>query len=74
VKKGLVMLVIHIGTVICVSQLPETKGSHMGAHHVGNETEDLVLTQEVEGDVGPSVSSNISQSTDEASDSERFVT
>jgi hypothetical protein len=29
-KKGLVMLAIHAITVICVSQLPETKGSHMG--------------------------------------------
>lgn len=30
VKKGLVMLAIHAGTVLCVSQLPETKGAHMG--------------------------------------------
>ena len=45
VKKGLVMLAIHAGTVIFVSQLPETKGAHMGRahHHEGdNETEGLV--------------------------------
>jgi Sugar (and other) transporter len=47
VKKGLIMLAIHAMTVICVSQLPETKGSHMGrAHHDDNETEGLVVTGE----------------------------
>lgn len=30
VKKGIVMLVIHAITVICVSQLPETKGGQLG--------------------------------------------
>ena len=30
VKKGLIMLVVHAGTVFFVSQLPETKGSRMG--------------------------------------------
>lgn len=29
-QKGLVMLAIHLITVLCVSRLPETKGSHMG--------------------------------------------
>jgi hypothetical protein len=49
VKKGLVMLAIHAMTVICVSQLPETKGSHMGrAHHHDNETEALVIAGESE--------------------------
>ena len=28
--KGLVMLAIHSVTVLCVSQLQETKGTHMG--------------------------------------------
>ena len=47
VKKGMVMLAIHAGTVICVSQLPETKGAHMGrAHHGDNETEGLVPGEE----------------------------
>ena len=31
VKKGLTMLVIHAGTVIFASMLPETKGSRMGS-------------------------------------------
>jgi len=31
VKKGLIMLVIHAGTVIFASMLPETKGSRMGS-------------------------------------------
>ena len=40
IKKGLVMLAIHTGTVFCVSQLPETKGMRMGLiqeddHYVG---------------------------------------
>lgn len=30
VKKGLIMLAIHMGTVIFVSRLPETNGSRMG--------------------------------------------
>ncbi len=30
-KKGFVMLAIHLITIICVSQLPETKGAHLGA-------------------------------------------
>jgi len=30
-KKGLIMLAIHAGTIIFVSQLPETKGSRMGS-------------------------------------------
>jgi hypothetical protein len=45
VKKGLVMLAVHAITVICVSQLPETKGAHMGRVHTG-EIEDLDLTEE----------------------------
>ncbi|KAL3904661.1 MAG: hypothetical protein SGILL_009982 [Bacillariaceae sp.] len=46
VKKGLVMLAIHAGTVVFVSMLPETKGSHMGRAHQdnSNETEGLVPT------------------------------
>mmetsp|Transcript_7793 Transcript_7793/g.19419 ORF Transcript_7793/g.19419 Transcript_7793/m.19419 type:complete len:637 (+) Transcript_7793:144-2054(+) len=40
VKKGLVMLAIHAGTVLCVSQLPETKGSHMGRAHVISEDDE----------------------------------
>mmetsp|Transcript_39921 Transcript_39921/g.96317 ORF Transcript_39921/g.96317 Transcript_39921/m.96317 type:complete len:533 (+) Transcript_39921:8-1606(+) len=58
--KGLVMLGVHTMTVLCVSQLPETKGSHMGGHaqvpdtseHIdehdcldeSNATTDLVLS------------------------------
>ena len=38
-QKGLVMLAIHSITVFCVSQLPETKGSHFGRVH-GNEEEE----------------------------------
>jgi hypothetical protein len=67
VKKGLVMLFIHVGTVICVSQLPETKGSHIGAHHhIGTEAVDFVLTEEDEA--------NITAELTEAADSERFIT
>ena len=41
VKKGLVMLAIHACTVLCVSQLQETKGAHMGRiAHVSSEDED----------------------------------
>jgi hypothetical protein len=41
-EKGLVMLSIHSVTILCVSQLPETKGSRMG--RVSAEvTEDLSL-------------------------------
>ena len=46
------MLVIHAVTVIFVSQLPETKGSHMGpAHHPSvddddDDDEDLALREE----------------------------
>lgn len=50
VKKGFVMLAIHAVTVICVSQLPETKGAHMGRVHT-EEIEDLALTEEQ--DVNP---------------------
>ncbi|KAG7373938.1 major facilitator superfamily transporter [Nitzschia inconspicua] len=46
--KGLIMLVIHAVTVTCVSQLPETKGSHMGrAHHHDEETEELVSNEQL---------------------------
>eukprot|EP00980_Cylindrotheca_fusiformis_P003271 scaffold738_cov124-Cylindrotheca_fusiformis.AAC.10 len=38
-QKGLVMLAIHSVTVLCVSLLPETKGSHMGRVS-GGEVED----------------------------------
>jgi MFS family permease len=31
INMGLIMLAVHGVTVICISQLPETKGSHMGA-------------------------------------------
>ena len=66
VKKGLVMLAIHVGTVVCVSQLPETKGSHMGRvqHQDDNEVEDLVLIDE---DCDPNAAG-------ETYDSERFIT
>jgi hypothetical protein len=30
------MLTIHAGTVLFVSQLPETMGTHMGRSHVNN--------------------------------------
>jgi hypothetical protein len=53
VMKGLVMLAIHAGTVLCVSQLPETKGAHLGRGHLtndGNEVEGLALV-ESEADV-----------------------
>jgi MFS family permease len=39
-QKGLVMLAIHAITVICVSQLPETKGSHMGRISTGEIEEE----------------------------------
>ena len=39
-KKGFVMLAMHFITVACVSQLPETKGAHMGA---SSSPEDLEL-------------------------------
>lgn len=51
VKKGFVMLAIHAMTIICVSQLPETKGSHMGrAHREEDEREVLVTTEESNGE------------------------
>ena len=40
VKKGMVMLVIHSLTVVFVSQLPETKGSHMGRISATTDEED----------------------------------
>jgi len=53
VKKGLIMLAIHAVTIVFVSQLPETKGSHMGpAQHASvddnddDEIGELVLRQE----------------------------
>lgn len=55
VKKGLVMLTIHTGTVLCVSQLPETKGTHMGATthqpHNENEVEEMALVESEQGTV-----------------------
>jgi putative MFS transporter len=45
-KKGFIMLAIHCITVACVSQLPETKGAHMGA---SSSPEDLALMEEDEG-------------------------
>ena len=47
-QKGFVMLAIHSITVICVSQLPETKGSHFGRGH-GEDGDDheLALTEEI---------------------------
>lgn len=46
-KKGFIMLAIHCITVVCVSQLPETKGAHMGA---ASSPEDLALSEEDEDD------------------------
>lgn len=45
-KKGFVMLAIHCITVACVSQLPETKGAHMGA---SSSPDDLMLVAEDDG-------------------------
>jgi hypothetical protein len=42
------MLAIHSVTVLFVSQLPETKGSHMGGPNP-EHIEDLALTEEDEG-------------------------
>ncbi|CAJ1969206.1 unnamed protein product [Cylindrotheca closterium] len=39
--KGLVMLGVHSLAVLCVSQLPETKGSHMGHTQVPDSSEHL---------------------------------
>ncbi|KAL3943664.1 MAG: hypothetical protein SGBAC_002284 [Bacillariaceae sp.] len=39
--KGLVMLGVHSITVLCVSQLPETKGSHMGRIQVPDSSEHI---------------------------------
>lgn len=48
-KKGLVMLAIHTGAVLCVSQLPETKGSHLGRAHqphtLYDEVDNLALVE-----------------------------
>jgi hypothetical protein len=49
VEKGIVMLAIHSVTVVCVSQLPETKGSHMGGPNP-EHIEDLALTEEEDED------------------------
>lgn len=46
-RKGFVMLLIHCVTVLCVSQLPETKGAHMGA---SSNPEDLALVEEDDND------------------------
>ena len=32
-QKGFLMLAVHVVCVLCVSTLPETKGSHMGQQH-----------------------------------------
>jgi MFS family permease len=37
IRMGFIMLAIHGVTVICISQLPETKGSHMGGGVSGPE-------------------------------------
>jgi MFS family permease len=70
VKKGLVMLAIHAGTVLFVSQLPETKGSHMGRiAHVSTSDDDdddddghveeteIIINNESDSDGQPSSSS-----------------
>ena len=58
IRMGFVMLIVHGFTVLCVSQLPETKGSHLGvaveaAEHdrpqrVNNDDEDC---EEEQGEV-----------------------
>jgi hypothetical protein len=72
IKKGLVMLAIHAGTIICVSQLTETKGSHMGrAHHIDNETEGLVPGED-DGDHHPPLA--LEQSSDHGDGNARSIT
>ena len=55
------MLFIHAITVFCVSQLPETKGTHMGGTH--GALDDLALTEEHEVPEG-----------DETRDSDHLIT
>ena len=43
---GVIMFAIHGITVLCVAQLPETKGSHMGGGHHSHEPDDLILQEE----------------------------
>ena len=57
--KGLVMLGVHSITVLCVSQLPETKGSHMGRIQVPDESERFDDdNMEVNDDTGVALSCN----------------
>lgn len=44
ITMGLIMLAIHGVTVICISQLPETKGSHMGGVPSGPEHDESSST------------------------------
>lgn len=74
VKKGLVMLAIHAGTVLFVSQLPETKGSHMGRAEdaVSNdENYDNGDTQRLNEEGSPTTASPTHDVTE---DSERLIT
>eukprot|EP00934_Nitzschia_sp_Nitz4_P002900 Nitzschia sp. Nitz4//scaffold57_size113557//13151//14779//NITZ4_003982-RA/size113557-processed-gene-0.151-mRNA-1//-1//CDS//3329554819//2890//frame0 len=49
-RKGFIMLTIHLITVSCVSQLPETKGSHMGTTREEEEDLDDLVLEEHEAD------------------------
>jgi MFS family permease len=40
-SKGVIMLAIHCITVACVSQLPETKGIHMGVASIPHDDDDF---------------------------------
>ena len=51
IVMGAVMLVIHVFAVLCVSQLPETKGSHMGGtcgEHLTETNTSLAIGEEEE--------------------------
>ena len=69
VVMGGIMLGIHVFAVLCVSQLPETKGSHMGT--TGADPSDAHTSQAVDDEDREDV--GLSTAIDSAEESERMI-
>ena len=76
VRMGLIMLVIHGVTVICISQLPETKGSHMGGISSGpehGESSSTGSSSSVEPEQDAQEQGEHEQAAEDSNSSERLV-